>query len=172
VSTATLLSNLDGKVNARLSDGALSHLVTEGIGLDVAQALGVLVRGDRPLPLRCAVLDLAVQDGRVAVRRGVLDNRDSTIRIGGRVNLREESLELVLRSRPKDFSPLSLRSPVTLTGRFDAPRVGIDGSRLAGRVAGGVLLGAVVGPVAALLPLVDPGERQKQDPCTASRAGS
>jgi uncharacterized protein involved in outer membrane biogenesis len=169
VSTASLLSTLDGKVHARVSDGALSHLVTEAIGLDLAQALGVLVRGDRPLPLRCAVLDLAVEDGRVAVRRGVIDNRDSTIRIGGRLSLREESLELVMRARPKDFSLMSLRSPVTLTGHFDAPRVGIEGSRLAGRVAGGLLLGAVVGPVAALLPLVDPGERPQQDPCAAAR---
>jgi uncharacterized protein involved in outer membrane biogenesis len=171
VSTASFLSTLDGKAQARLRDGSLSHLVTEALGLDLAQAIGVMVRGDRPLPLRCAALDMGVQDGRVAIRRGVIDNRDSTIRVGGRLSLREESLELVLRSRPKDFSPLSLRSPVTLTGSFDAPRVGIDGRRLAGRVAGSVLLGAVVGPVAALLPLVDPGEKTQEDPCHSASRG-
>jgi AsmA family protein len=166
-STAALLSTLDGRVSARMRDGTLSHLVTEGAGLDLAQALGVVLRGDRSLPLRCAAFDLAVKDGRATVQRGVIDNADSTIRLGGRVNLGDESLELVARSQPKDFSLLSLRTPITVTGTFGQPRLGLRTSRLAGRVLGGLLLGAVVAPVAALLPLMDAGDREGADPCTA-----
>lgn len=166
-STAEILGSLDGRAMVTLRDGSMSHLITEAIGLDVAQALGVAIRGDEKLPLRCARFDLSAKDGVVSVRRAVLDNRDSTLRIGGSVDLGKETLALALRSRPKDFSPLSLRAPVTLTGSFAAPQLGIDSRKLAGRVLGALVLGAVVGPVAALLPLADTGDNEAGDPCAA-----
>ncbi|HEX6721118.1 MAG TPA: AsmA family protein, partial [Burkholderiaceae bacterium] len=55
-STAQLLASMDGRTDLMLRDGTMSHLVTEALGLDIAQALGVVMRGDRPLPLRCARL--------------------------------------------------------------------------------------------------------------------
>ncbi len=170
VSTAAILGSLDGQAKARLSHGTLSHLITEGVGLDLAQALGVALRGDQPLALRCAMLDLAFENGRATIRRGIVDNSDSTIAVGGRVDLRNEKLELALRARPKDFSPLSLRSPITVTGSFEKPQLGIDASRLSRRVLGSVALAAVVAPVAALIPLIDLGDEPKVDPCASPPA--
>lgn len=164
-STAEILSTLDGSAQALLRDGTLSHLATEGAGLDVAQALGVWIKGDAPLPLRCARVELRFERGVATLQRAVLDNADSTLRVAGRVNLRDESLALVARSRPKDFSPLSLRAPVTVSGTLAKPQVGIDGRGLAGKVIGSVVLGAVVAPLAALLPLVEPGSGEQADPC-------
>lgn len=165
-STAEILSTLDGQAKLRLGEGTLSHLATEIIGLDVAQALGVAIRGDRPLPLRCARLELAVHNGVVEPELAVLDNRDSTLHLSGRVDLRTESLALRVVTRPKDLSPLSLRTPVTVTGTMRKPEVGIEARGLAGRVLGAVALGTAVGPAAALLPLVDPGSRDTAgDPC-------
>lgn len=166
-STAEILSTLDGGVQLTLRDGTLSHLATEVAGLDLAQALGVMVVRDRPLPLRCARVDLQVDNGVVQPRVAVLDNRDSTIRIDGRIDLRDESLALRAVSRPKDFSPLSLRTPIVVGGTLAAPKAGIEGSRLAGKVLGAAVLGAAVAPLAALLPLVDPGQRDGGDPCAA-----
>lgn len=167
-STAEILATLDGRALVMVRDGTVSHLVTEAAGLDVAQALGVALRGDQRLPMRCARFDLVFKDGVVTPRHAVVDNRDSTLRIGGHVNLGDESLALALRARPKDFSPLSLRAPVTLTGTLGAPRVGIEGGKAAGRVLGAVVLGTVVAPVAALLPLLDPGSGDEGDPCDAA----
>ncbi|HET7862837.1 MAG TPA: AsmA family protein [Burkholderiaceae bacterium] len=165
-STAEILSTLDGEAKLRLGEGTLSHLATEVIGLDVAQALGVAIRGDRPLPLRCARVELAVHNGVVEPELAVLDNRDSTLRLSGRVDLRTESLALRLVTRPKDLSPLSLRTPVTVTGTMRKPELGIEARGLAGRVLGAVALGTAVGPAAALLPLVDPGSKDAAgDPC-------
>lgn len=164
-STAEILGSLDGTALLALRDGTLSHLVTELLGVDIAQALGVLIRGDQPLPLRCAKLDLALQDGLVRPRLAVVDNQDSTVWITGQVNLRDESLALRAVTRPKDWSPLSLRSPITVSGSLGSPQVGIEGKRLAGRVLGAIALGAAAGPAAALLPLVERGEGRDNDPC-------
>lgn len=168
-STAAILSSLDGRADLAVRDGTLSHLVTELIGLDVAQAIGVAVRGDRALPLRCARIRLQVDDGVAELRQAVLDNRDSTVRMAGQVSLAKETLSVVMRARPKDVSPLSLRAPVHVTGPWRDPKVGIEGGRVAGRVLGAAALGAALGPLAALLPLIDPGEKPQGDPCAADR---
>jgi AsmA family protein len=169
-STAQILGSLDGPIDLRLRDGTLSYLVTEAMGLDLAQALGVVITGDKPLPLRCARFDLLARNGVVEPRLAVLDNRDSTVRINGQVNLNDESLALRLVTQPKDWSPLSLRTPVTVTGTLGDPDVGIEGRKLAGRVIGAIALGAAAGPAAAVIPLVERGQKQEGDPCDPKAA--
>lgn len=171
-STADILGSLDGPVDLTLRDGTISHLATEAMGLDVAQALGVLIRGDHPLPLNCARFDLQARNGVVEPRLAVIDNRDTTVRINGNVNLQDESMALRLIARPKDWSPLSLRTPITVTGTLGKPDVGIEGRRLAGRVIGALALGAAAGPAAAVIPLIEPGDRNASDPCVSVAAAA
>jgi uncharacterized protein involved in outer membrane biogenesis len=168
-SAAEILASMDGRTDVTLRDGTMSHLITEALGIDLAQALGVLVRGDRPLPVRCARLTFAVNDGVLKTQRAVIDNVDTTIRIAGTIDLRNEALGLVARARPKDMSPVSLRSPVTVTGTLSAPQIGIEGKRITGRVLGAVALGSVFPPL-ALIPLFDPGEKEQADPCLRAEA--
>lgn len=163
-STAQIMGSLNGDASASLQGGTLSHLVTELLGLDVAQALGVLVRGDKPLPLRCAVLELALKDGVATARRAVIDSADSTVRLDGHISLRDETLALRATVRPKDISPLSLRTPLWVTGTLADPRVGVEGARLGGRVLAALGLAAIAGP-AGLLPLLDTGSADQADPC-------
>ena len=92
------------------------------------------------------------------------------------MDLRDETLALQVQVKPKDFSPLSLRVPVVITGTLAAPVVGVDGKRLAGKALGMLALAAVVAPAAALLPLLEAGSSAQEDPCaepgTASAAGT
>lgn len=169
-STAEILGSLDGPIDLSLRDGTLSYLVTEAMGLDLAQALGVVITGDKPLPLRCARFDLLARKGVVEPQLAVLDNRDSTVRINGQINLNDESMALRLVTQPKDWSPLSLRTPVTVTGTLGNPDVGIEGRKLAGRVIGAIALGAAAGPAAAVIPLVERGQKQEGDPCDPKSA--
>ena len=52
----------------------------------------------------------------------------------GQLNLRDETLDLRATVRPRDFSPLSLRAPITVTGTLGQPKLGVDGQKLAGKV--------------------------------------
>lgn len=164
-STADILGSLNGPIDLTLRDGTISHLATEAMGLDLAQALGVLIRGDHPLPLNCARFDLVARGGVLEPRLAVIDNRDTTVRIDGQVNLRDESMALRLVAKPKDWSPLSLRTPITVTGTLGQPEVGIEGRRLAGRLLGALALGAAAGPAAAVIPLIEQGDKTSADPC-------
>ena len=154
----------------RIENGSLSHLLTEAMGLDVAQGLGMLIKGDDNLKLKCARLDGRFTQGVLRPRIALLDNRDSRIDLDGRVNLADESLDLRLVAKPKDFSPLTLRAPVRLQGTLADPRFALEGKRLAGRGIAALALGALT-PPAALLAFVDPGEDLPAVDCSLSPRG-
>lgn len=155
-STAQILASLDGELFGRLRDGTLSHLVVEGAGIDIAQAIGVFVRGDDPLPMDCAVADLRVAKGVARPRAMVVDARDSVIWVDGRVSLVDETMDLRAIVSPRDFSPLALRTPVKVQGTLADPRVSLAAGPLVGKLAAAALL-ATLNPLAAILPLLDPG---------------
>ncbi|CAN5710481.1 AsmA family protein [soil metagenome] len=155
-STAAILGSLRGGIRMYLLNGSVSHLAVEAAGLDVAQALGMLVKGDDALPIQCTVADLVVDQGLVRPRVLVLDTADSTLWIDGSLSLATEALDLRVVVTPKDFSPLALRSPIRLRGSFANPDVSVDKGPLAKRLGAAGLL-ALLNPLAAIVPLMDIG---------------
>ncbi|MFO1336882.1 MAG: AsmA family protein [Burkholderiaceae bacterium] len=156
-SAAELLATSDGRSWLLLEQGRLSHLATEAAGLDIAQALGVALRGDDALPVGCGAADLQVRAGLVRPQVLLLDTRDSTIWVDGQLSFADESLALTAHVEPKDFSPLALRSPLRLRGTLGDPRVSIEKGPLLRRVVPAALL-AMLNPLAGLLPLLDAGD--------------
>ncbi|HEU4346100.1 MAG TPA: AsmA family protein [Candidatus Binatia bacterium] len=113
-----LMATASGNTFLVMSGGEISGLLVELVGLDVAQGLGIAVRGDKSIPIRCAVLDLEGKDGQMGVRTLVFDTTDTIIFGEGKIDLGEEKVNIILTPVPKDFSPLSLRSFVRVTGPF------------------------------------------------------
>jgi uncharacterized protein involved in outer membrane biogenesis len=158
-STAELLGSMDGPLRLRLEHGSLSHLLTEASELDLAQGLGVWLRGDKNLPLDCALLDGRFKAGVLRPRSALVDSSDSRMELDGRISLADETLDLRVVAKPKNFSPLTLRAPLHVQGTLAAPHVGVESKALGGRAVAAAALG-VIAPPAALLAFVDPGEKQ------------
>lgn len=165
-STAELLASADGRVAIHWTRGQVSHLLVEAAGLDIAQGLGVLIRGDNPLPVSCGVADLDVRGGRVTPRAFVVDTTDSRLWLSGSMSLADERLALLAQVQPKDWSPLALRAPLHIDGRLAAPALALDKRALASRAVPAALL-AMVHPLAALIPLFDGGEPGPAQDCHA-----
>jgi uncharacterized protein involved in outer membrane biogenesis len=89
----------------------------------------------------------------------VLDTSDSTVWVDGTLSLATEQLDLRAVVAPKDFSLLTLRSPLQVRGSFAHPKVTVDKGPLGLKLGSALLLG-LINPLAALLPLVDVGSRQ------------
>jgi AsmA family protein len=155
-SIADLLATADGQAQLLWTRGRMSHLVVEAAGIDIAQALGVMLRGDDALAVNCGAADLQVQKGQVLPRVLVVDTSDSTLWATGSLSLASERLDLTARVSPKDMSPLALRTPVHVRGTLGDPDLSLDKGPLARRVVPAVLLG-MLNPLAALLPLIDTG---------------
>ena len=168
-STAEFLASADGRALLHWTRGSISHLVVEAAGLDAAQALGVLIRGDQALPVSCGAADLRVKDGRVTPEVLLVDTRDSTLWAEGSLSLADEKLALVARVEPKDFSPLALRSPLHVDGTLGDPKVSIEKAALVKRVGSAALL-TMLHPLAAILPLMDSGDDDAKAAIAACRS--
>ena len=143
--------------------------MVEGAGIDVAQVLGVLVRGDQPLTVTCGAADLRLKDGRVVPQVLLVDTNDSTLWADGSLSLADEKLTLVARVEPKDFSPLALRSPLHVDGTLGDPKVSIEKAALVKRVGSAALL-TMLHPLAAILPLMDSGDDDAKAAIAACRS--
>ena len=157
-STAEILGSLGGAMRFHLRNATVSHLAVELAGIDVAQGLGMLLKGDDALPILCNVIDLGIDKGIARPRMFILDTSDSTVWIDGSVSLQNEALDLTAVVSPKDFSPLTLRTPIHVKGTFSAPAVSLEKGKLGAKVGAAALL-ALLNPLAALIPFIDPGSR-------------
>ncbi|MBI2275937.1 MAG: AsmA family protein [Dechloromonas sp.] len=159
-STAELLASLDGRTTFFVRDGSVSHLALEALGLDIAQGLGLLLRGDDRQPVECAVIDLDAKGGQMTPRVALIATPVTALLIDGNIDLAHERLDLRLTAKPQNVSPLTLRTPLRVSGSFANPKVGIEGTPIAARAAGALGLG-LLNPLAAILPFVDLGEQDK-----------
>jgi len=165
-SVAAMLAQASGDSAVMMEGGSVSELLVRLMNLDVANAIPVLLTGDRQLPVRCMVTHLKGVQGEFNVQTLVLDTGKAVITGTGGVNFADESLDLKLVSKSKGFSLVALRGPINIKGTFKNPKVGPDIPRAAGRGAAAVALGWVTGGLGALIPLIDFGGAQDSD-CAA-----
>lgn len=157
-STAELLASADGRMVLYWTDGTISHLIVEAAGIDIAQGLGMLVKGDEALQVYCGVADLRVKDGVVTPRPMVIDTKDSVVLVDGGMSLATERLALTAKVDPKDRSPLTLRTPLNIQGTLGDPRLSLQKGPLLRKLVPAAVLGVAVAPLAAIVPLIDLGE--------------
>lgn len=160
-----ILSTSDGQIDFGMEGGMLSQLLMQLAGLDVYRAAGLLLDGDKPTPINCIIADFAVDDGMMRTQEFLIDTGVSTIKGDGSMNLKDENVDIVLKSYPKKPSLLSLRSPISLGGTLKHLRFGVDPASLVVRGGAAALLGAAA-PPAALLAFVGPGMGEDSH-CTA-----
>lgn len=155
-SAAQMLAGASGNVSMLMGKGQISNLLLEIGGLDGAEIIKFLLRGDVNVPVRCAAFAFDVKQGLMTSRALVLDTTDTVVYGDGTINLATEAIDLYFRPYPKDKSLLSLRSPLKLTGTLGAPNAGPDKGALAGRAAAVIALGAI-NPLLALAATIETG---------------
>src|SRR5690606_40573891 len=114
------------------------------------------------VPVRCAVADFGVEDGLMSSRALAFNTTVAIIVGEGTINLQDESLDLLLRPRPKDRSSLALRWPLRVGGSFKDPSFRPDMKALGLRGAIALALGSIA-PPAALLATFETGPGEDSD---------
>lgn len=135
ISTAEMLATAKGSFRTELLEGNVSHLAIEVAGLDLAQAVGIFLKGDEVLPVQCGVIDLDANKGVFTPRVMVVDTKDSAVWVDGSVSLATEALNLRAVVMPKDFSPLTLRAPLHVNGTFSKPKVSLEKGPIGTKIA-------------------------------------
>lgn len=123
---ADTLAVAEGKIRIGMNGGSVSALLVEAAGLDLIEALALLV-DDARVPIRCGRVDADAAAGKVTISRVNMDTPDSTLLAAGGVNLKTETMSIQIEARAKDFSLIDLAAPVTFSGRLSDPEIGIGG---------------------------------------------
>jgi len=74
----------------------------------------------------------------------------------GTINLRDETLDLRLQGKPKHFQFVRLRAPITVSGSWQHPALGVKAGTAVAQAGFGAALG-LLNPFAAILAFIDPG---------------
>ena len=157
-------SSADGSFTVVAPHGEIRQALAELLGIDVIKGLGLyLSKSQSETGVRCAVADFQATNGVLTARNLVVDT-DPVLATGkGSVDLRTETINLALQGHPKKFQLIRLNAPITLSGKLRSPKIGVKAGQAAGQVVAAVALGALVSPLAAILPFVDVGLAKNAD---------
>jgi hypothetical protein len=154
-SVAQLLGNGNGGVRLGMVGGDLSAVLVNLSGLQFGNALISALGLPKRTAVECFIGDLALQRGVATVQSLVLDTGEAIVTGQGSINLKDESLDLQLRTEAKHFSIGSLPAPINIGGTLKKPAI-VPGAELLAR--GGLAAGlGVVFPPLALLPMIQLG---------------
>jgi AsmA family protein len=157
-------ASANGTVAVAVPQGQMRRLFAELLGIDVGRSLFLYLSHDqKPTPVRCAVAEFQAHDGLLTAQRLIVDTDAVQAQGGGVVDLRDETLNLAINGKPKHFTLLHIAAPITLKGRLDDPKLGIDLGKAAPQLGAAAILGATLTPFAAILPFVSGGTAKDAD---------
>lgn len=147
-----------GTISLVVPQGRIRSAFAELLGINVTAGLGRLLGGDQSdSEIRCAVADFTVAGGTATARTFVVDTTPVLAQGTGTIDLGSETLNLRIDGETKEARLVRLWSPIVVQGPLVAPRARVDSGSVAGQVGLGAALGALINPLVALLPFVDPG---------------
>jgi AsmA family protein len=156
VSMREFLQRMNGDAGIFMENGKLSALLEQLAPINVLGALGVYVRGDKPVQIDCLVSRFDIKQGVGTAKTLLFATKNDTVVGEGNINFGDETLYLHLAPYNKSFTTVSLHTPVDVRGTFKKPDYHLEVGGLAARLGAAVGLG-VLFPPAALLPLIDTG---------------
>lgn len=162
-SIAKMLGSADGELGIVMASGQISNLIVELMGLDIMESVKYLVGRDRNTRIRCLAGVFDVKGGVMKTDTLVFDTDDTNVRGFGTIDLKDESLKLRFEPKPKDMSLLAVRAPIDIQGHLKKPHVRPDLGVVGAKAGAATALGVVLGPLAAIIPLIETGPGQNSD---------
>ncbi len=127
-SLAEWFGSADGGLYLTMTGGKIDALLVELAGLDFAESATTFLGTNTGVPIDCAYTDLQARSGIVTVKPFIFDTKDTKFEGHGKIDLRQEQLDLTVNPYPKDFTLLSSRGPLYVTGTFKDPSFSVDPS--------------------------------------------
>jgi uncharacterized protein involved in outer membrane biogenesis len=154
----------DGTFSVAVPGGQMRQAFAELLGINASKGLLLLLaKNQNETPLRCAVADFTVTNGVMRADRIVIDTGVVLAGGSGTINLGSEQMDLKIEGHSKKVRLVRLLAPITLKGPLSGPKIGVDTSKILGQGGVGVAIGALVNPLAAILPFLSGGGAKDAD---------
>jgi uncharacterized protein involved in outer membrane biogenesis len=148
-SVAGLLANGDGELRLGMVGGNLSALLVNLSGLEFTNALLSAMGLPERTKVECLISDSLLRNGNLKIRTFILDTGEAIVHLVGGVDLRNETLDLSLRTDAKHFTIGSLPTPIEVAGPLKRPSIR-PGGELVARGGAAIGLGVLFPPLAVL----------------------
>ncbi|MGE0830940.1 MAG: AsmA family protein [Hyphomonadaceae bacterium] len=160
-------ASANGIVSVVVPRGEIREALAELAGVNVTRGLGLLLTGDEgTTAVRCAAAQFEVRNGIMTARSIIIDTGPVLIDGEGRINLREERMDITLQGHPKEARLLRLAVPINVSGPLRDPEINVEPGEAAGQIGIAAALGSILAPLAAILPFIDAGLEDDAD-CAA-----
>ncbi len=157
----------NGHMTIVLPGGQMRRSLAELMGVNVVPGLFQLLAKDpKTTPLRCALVDFNVSHGMMSVRQFVLDTGVVIADGQGTINLGAETLDMKVKGHTKKPRLVRVIAPFDIRGQLIRPSLKIEAGPAIAQGAAAVGLGAVLSPLAVILPFLAPGGAHDAD-CAA-----
>ncbi len=157
-------ANANGALTVVIPGGEVRQAFAEMLGIDVTKGLFLLLaKNQTQTPIRCAVADFRATNGILTAQHIVFDTGVVLAQGKGQIDLRNETINLEISGKPKKFRLVRIGAPITVKGSLIEPKFGVSVGKAAGQLAVAGVLGAVVAPLAVILPFVSPGLAKNAD---------
>jgi len=161
-STREVMANLNGEIAIFVSEARIPDISLSLRSIDLVYRMLPWLKRREDLIVNCAISQLDVNDGIVDIKLLYLDSAQMTMIGGGKIDLRNEDLDLRLSPRPRRSKILAHNMDLLVTGPFTEPKISIAGAGKA--IAADYGRYILLGPLGLLVPI----ERSQRHPCVGS----
>lgn len=162
-SVAQMLGNGDGGLKLFMGGGKLRALLVDLVGMDAGKTVLSDLNVPKRARFRCMIADLGLEHGVMNTRTMLIDTDQANIVGTGSADFSSETLHYRVTSDPKHFSIGSPSALIKIGGTFQNPSIAPDSSITGLSTPATTTLGAILAPVAALIPTVKMGLGENHD---------
>lgn len=166
------MDTVNGHVALYLKDGTVSNTYWELIAADLVTSLlpSIGKTAEKEAKLNCMATRFDISEGMAKSTVFLVDSARVTVGGAGTVDLRDEKVDFLLQPKPKDFSLVSLATPIRISGPLADPAIlpDVAGAAKTAVLGAGAVALTAINPLALVLPLISSGETE--DPCPAALA--
>ncbi|WAC48387.1 AsmA family protein [Asticcacaulis sp. SL142] len=120
-------SSANGDFALVMPQGTIRQSFAELMGVNATKGLFMLISKDpKETPVRCAIAGFKITDGVMRAQNIVFDTEVVRVSGSGRINLKDESLDLVFEGKPKTFRLVRVDVPIVIGGNLTQPKIGLD----------------------------------------------
>jgi hypothetical protein len=125
-SVAKILANSSGSMEVSMEGGRISNLLDAELGLNAGKILRLLITGDRVIGIHSAVVAFDFKQGLGKSKTILLDTDQTHTEGTGIIDLRDETIDVLLTPHPKKPGSLSLHSSIRVYGSIRQPKFSLQ----------------------------------------------
>ncbi len=124
-SVAKILASSSGSIKVTMEGGDISNLLDAKLGLNGGKVLRLLITGDRDIGINSAEAAFDFEKGRGSSKTILLDTTQTHTEGAGIIDLRDETVDVLLTPHPKKRGIFFLHSSIRVQGPIRQPKISV-----------------------------------------------